>query len=91
MSEELQPIGQVTHFFDRISVAVVRLWSDLFVGDWVHFYGNRTDFVQQIESMQVNHQPVSEGHAEDEIAVQVIEPVRRGDLLYPYVSDDSTS
>ncbi|HEC24336.1 MAG TPA: translation elongation factor-like protein [Chloroflexi bacterium] len=84
MSEEIQPLGQVTHYFDRISVAVIRLWDTLTLGDWVHFYGNKTNFVQQVQSMQINHQPVDAAYAEDEVAVLVEDRVRKGDWVYPY-------
>jgi putative protease len=85
---EVQPLGQVIHYFDRIGVAVVRLWDRLAVGDWVHFYGNVTNFVQQVTSMQINHQPVEEAFAEDEVAVLVNEKVRKGDWVYPHTTTE---
>jgi hypothetical protein len=84
MSNEVQPIGEVTHFFDRISVAVIRLSADVSVGDWVQFYGTHTQFVQQVESMQIEHQPVDSAPAGSEVAIQTISPARKGDGLYPY-------
>jgi hypothetical protein len=87
MSEEIQPIGQVTHYFDRISVAVVHLWQPLAVGDWIHLYGTKTNFVQQVESMQIDNAPIAEGIPEQDIAVQVSGKVRNGDLIYPYVPE----
>jgi hypothetical protein len=86
---DVQPIGQVTHYFDRINVAVIRLWDRLAVGDWIHFYGTQTNFVQQVESMQVDRQPISEAQAENEVAVLVSEQVRKGDWVYPHWPDDS--
>ena len=88
MSEEIQPIGQVTHYFGKIGVAVISLQDKLALGDWVQFYGNQTNFVQQVESMQINHQPVNEAHPEDEVAVLVNEKVRKGDELYPYYPEE---
>jgi hypothetical protein len=87
MSEEIQPIGQITHFFDRISVAVVHLWQPLAVGDWIHVYGTTTNFVQQVESMQIDNAPIADGLPEQDIAVQVGSKVRNGDLIYPYVPE----
>lgn len=84
MSEELQPIGQVTHYFDRIHVAVIRLLDRMALGDWVHFYGHRTNFVQAVESMQINHQPIEEAFANDEVALLVADEVHKGDWVYPY-------
>lgn len=84
MSDQIQPIGEVTHFFDRISVAVIRLSAAVSAGDWVQFYGTHTQFVQQVESMQIEHQPVEYAPAGSEVAIQTISPVRKGDGLYPY-------
>jgi hypothetical protein len=88
MSEEIQPIGQVTHYFDRISVAVVYLWQEVAIGNWIHLYGPKTNFVQQVHSMQIDHQPIEEAFAEQEIAIQVEDKVRKGDYIYPYTPDE---
>ena len=74
-------LGKVVHFFDKISVAVVALESDLKVGDKVHFLGSKTDFVQEIGSMHVENQPVTEGMAGKEVAIRVDQPARKGDAL----------
>lgn len=75
-------IGKVTHFFDRISVAVISLERALKLGDQVHFQGSHTDFQQEVTSMQVEHEPVKKGKKGEEVAVKVDQPVRRGDTLY---------
>ena len=74
-------LGKVVHFFDKISVAVVALESDLKVGDKVHFLGSKTDFVQEIASMHVENQPVTDVMAGKEVAVKVDQPARKGDAL----------
>jgi putative protease len=75
-------IGEVTHFYNKISVAVIKLSEDLKVGDMVHFLGRHTDFQQEIASMQIEHQDVTEGEAGGEVAVKVIQRVRRGDSVF---------
>jgi len=83
MADE-QRIGKVVHFFDKISVAVVALESDLKVGDKVHFLGSKTDFVQEIGSMHIENQPVTDVMAGKEVAIKVDQPARKGDaLLWP--------
>jgi hypothetical protein len=84
MVEELQPIGEVTHYFNRIGVAVIHLWDSLAIGDWVQIYGGKTNFIQQVESMQIDHQPIDEAFADQEIALQVVDLVQKGDWVYPY-------
>jgi translation elongation factor EF-1alpha len=88
MSEEIQPIGTVTHYFGKIGVAVVSLEGNVALGDWVQFYGSSTDFVQQVESMQVNHQPIEAAGPGDEVAMLVNDKVRKGDWMYPYYPEE---
>jgi putative protease len=75
-------LGKVTHYYDKIGVAVIRLNRSLKVGDAVHFLGRQTDFEEKVTSMQVEHQAVSEGAAGSEVAVKVSQPVRGGDSMF---------
>jgi putative protease len=75
-------IGEVTHFYNKISVAVVKLSQDLAVGDSVHFLGRHTDYQQEITSMQIEHQPMTDVKAGDEVAIKVKQRVRRGDTVF---------
>lgn len=75
-------IGEVTHFFGKISVAVLNLSKDLKVGENVHFLGRNTDFQQEILSMQVDHVEVTEVSAGDDVAVKVTQRVRKGDSVF---------
>jgi hypothetical protein len=84
MSDEIQPIGQVTHYFNRIGVAVLALYEPVALGQWLHFYGNSTNFAQPIESMEINHAPVEEAYPDEEVAIKVDARVRVGDWVYPY-------
>ena len=76
-------LGKVTHFFDNISVAVVRLEKGVRLkkGDSVHFGGNKTDFVQSVDSMQVDGKDVESVKTGDDFGLKVKKPVREGDLL----------
>ncbi len=75
-------IGEVTHFFGNINVAVLNLSKDLQNGDMVHFLGHNTDFKQEIASMQVDHETVTEVSVGDDVAVKVDHRVRRGDSVF---------
>jgi putative protease len=75
-------IGQITHFYNRISVAVLDLTDTLDIGDKIHISGHTTDFIQNITSMEIDHQKVESAGPEDEVALKVIEPVRNGDSIY---------
>jgi hypothetical protein len=87
---EGERLGEVSHFFDRISVAVLDLSgkSGMKVGDTVHFLGRHTDFQQKITSMQIEHEVVSEVGPGEDVAVEVKQRVRRGDSVYLLVEDE---
>lgn len=78
-------IGKVTHYYNRISVAVLEISGELNVGDQVCFVGRITDFEQPVGSMEINHQKVAKVEAGQEVALKVIEPVRPGDQVYKMV------
>ncbi|MCK4961570.1 MAG: hypothetical protein KAS19_03745 [Anaerolineales bacterium] len=75
-------IGEVIHYYGKINVAVLRLSRGLKIGDSVHFHGQHTDFQQEITSMEIEHQAVSEVKARKEVAVKVDQRVRRGDKIF---------
>jgi putative protease len=79
---EGERIGEVTHYFNKINVAVIELDKLLRKGDRLHFLGAHTDFPQVIESIQVEHEDVEEVDAGGEAAVKVDRRVRRGDSVY---------
>lgn len=75
-------VGSVTHYFDRIGVAVIQLEDELYLDDWVLIEGARTELEQQVRSMQVNHEPIEHGAPGEEIALKVDGPVREGDEVF---------
>jgi putative protease len=77
-----EQVGEVIHFYGKISVGVLRCTKPLKVGDKVHFLGRHTDFEQEIASMQVEHQAVDDVASGEEVAVKVKQRVRRGDKIY---------
>lgn len=81
-------IGEVTHFYDRASVAVLKLTRDLKLGEELHFLGKNSDFEQAITSMQIEHQPVTEVKAGQEVAVQVKQKVRPGDAVFRITAEN---
>jgi len=75
-------IGKITHFFDKIGVAVVELSSGLKVGDTIHIKGGTTDFTQEVDSMQVEHKEVQKAKKGDAIGMKVAERVRVNDKVF---------
>jgi translation elongation factor EF-1alpha len=80
--ENVVKIGRVTHFFSKISVAVIELTAPLAVGDTIVFKGPNTDFEQTVESMQIEHQNVQKATAGQSIGLKVMQRVRETDIVY---------
>ena len=75
-------IGKVTHYYDRIGVAVLELEDGLKVGDTIHITGRRTEIVQQVSSMEIEHRKVQAVGAGADVALKVDEEVHEGDKIY---------
>lgn len=80
-------VGEVTHFYANISVAVIELSGSIHLGDSVHFLGRMTDFRQEVKSLQIEHQSVEEAGAGQEVSMQVVRRVRRRDKVYKLSGD----
>ncbi|MCL6578775.1 MAG: translation elongation factor-like protein [Candidatus Bathyarchaeota archaeon] len=80
--EEVVEVGRVTHFFPKISVAVIELTKPLSVGDTIVIKGPTTDFEQVVESMQIEHKNVQQAKAGQSIGLKVAERVREKDMVY---------
>jgi putative protease len=79
---EQKPIGEVTHFFGHLGVAVFKLSAPLKVGDKIQVKGHTTDFEQEVKEMQVEHEAVTEAKKGSELGIKVDEVVRTGDKVY---------
>lgn len=83
MEEE---IGQITHFFSKINVGVMKLdKGGVIIGDTIHIKGATTDFYQKIESIQVEHEPVEKAEKGMEVGLKVEGPVRENDVVFKVV------
>ena len=75
-----EDIGKVTHFFDKISVAVLSLTAGLKVGDKIRIEASEP-FVQNVDSMQVEHKSIEEAKAGDDIGIKTLKPCKDGDKV----------
>ena len=82
MSEELQEVGKVTHFFAKISVAVIELKASISVGDRILIKGPTTNLEQTVESMEIEHEKVTQAEAGQSIGLKVDDRVRENDTVY---------
>ena len=75
-------IGEITHFYDHISVAVVKLNDELSGGDKIKIEGHGKSFTQKVNSMQMEHEQIKTAKKGQEIGLKVNESVKRKDLIY---------
>ena len=75
-------IGNVKHFFSKISVAVVELMLPLSVGDRILVKGPSTDFEQTVESMQIEGKAIPRAEGGQSIGLKVVQPAKEKDVVY---------
>ena len=80
MKEKL--LGEITHFFPKIKVAVAKFNKKVKIGDVIRIKGNKTDFEQEISSMQIDYKDIKEAKKGEEVGLKVDEEVREGDKIY---------
>jgi len=86
MSErELKEVGEVTHYFTRIGVAVIELTDTLSVGDKILIKGSTTDLEQTVASMQIEHKNITTAQGGQSVGLKVEQRVREGDKVYKII------
>jgi len=75
-------VGVVTHYFDKISVAVIEVKAPIKVGDTISFEGPQTNLKQKVTSMQVEHKVLQTAKKGDDIGLKTTKPVRAKDVVY---------
>ncbi len=75
-------IGKVTHYFDRVGVAIIDLLEPLNVGDTIRIVGREVDFTQEVESMEVEHEKIKSAKKGDSVGIKVSEKAKDGYQVY---------
>lgn len=75
-------VGKVTHWYDKIGVAVVKLSGALKVGDSVKIEHGGEEFDDTISSMQINHETVESGKKGEEVAIKLTQKAKEGSTIY---------
>jgi len=76
-------IGIVTHYFNHLSVAILKLEKGaLRVGDFIHIRGHTSDFAQSVDSMEIDHVHVNEARPGQSFGLRVREHAREHDVVY---------
>ncbi len=75
-------VGEVTHFFTNINVAVIKLKDALKEGENILIEGATTNLEQEAKSMQIEHKGVKAAKKGQSIGLKVRDRVREGDKVY---------
>lgn len=81
-------IGEVVKFFAKPSVAAVHITEgELQVGDSIKFSGHTTEFIDVVQSMEVDNKSVQKAIVGDAIGLKVSDRVRPGDEVFKMIAD----
>lgn len=75
-------LGYVEDYYAHVSVIAFTLQSPVSLGRRIQVLGYTTHFEQTIDSMQMDHQPVTQANPGDGVGVKVIARARAGDHVY---------
>jgi len=90
LEDAIIEIGQVTHFFSKINVAIIKLTLPLSVGDRILVKGPLTDFNQTVDSIQIDHQNIQRAEGGQTAGLKLTQLAREKDLVYKKLSTIST-
>ncbi|MFQ6020803.1 MAG: translation elongation factor-like protein [Candidatus Aenigmatarchaeota archaeon] len=82
---EKKLVGKITHFYPKISVAVVELEDTLKVGDKISIEKGEQTFEQTVDSMQIEHENVEEANTGQSIGLKVVERAREGSKVFKLI------
>lgn len=74
-------VGKVSHWYDKIGVAVVTLTGPLKVGDQIKVRRGDQEFDADIISLQVDHKDVPSAKASEEVAIKLPQKAKEGSVI----------
>ena len=77
-----KPVGEVTHYYGNLGVAIVKFNQDMPAGKNLTFQGVTTDFSQDVASLEFDHKKVDTAPRGQEVGMKVKDKVREGDKVY---------
>lgn len=77
-----KPLGTITHYYNKIGVAIIDLAGPLSVGDKIKIVGHEHEFTQDVTSLQLQHKAIDKAKKGDDVGVKVDEPVKEKDQIF---------
>ncbi|MFH1608457.1 MAG: translation elongation factor-like protein [Patescibacteria group bacterium] len=75
-------IGKVTHYYDKINVAVIKLDGKLKKGDKIKIKKGDEEIEEVINSMQIDHKDVDSAKKRDDVAIKLIHKTKEGAIVF---------
>lgn len=75
-------VGKITHYYDKIGVAVVEILDSLAVGETIKISGHGREFTQVISSMQIEHEEIKEAKKGQVVGMKVEQETKEEDEVF---------
>jgi len=75
-------VGKVTHYFDKINVAVIKLDGKLSKGDKIKIKKGDEEIEEVIKSMQIDHKNVDSAKKRDDVAIKLTQKTKEGASVF---------
>ena len=75
-------VGEISHYYNKIGVAVVDVKKTIKVGDKLRFSGPGEEFEQTVDSMQIEHENIPEAKSGQSVGMKVNQEVKKGAEVY---------
>ena len=82
---EKKLIGKISHFYPKISVAVVDLEDTLRIGDKILIERESGSFEQNVDSIQIEHENIREAKRGQSVGLKVNERTREGAKVFKVI------
>jgi putative protease len=82
---EKKLIGKISHFYPKISVAVIDLEDTIRVGDKISIERESGSFEQTVDSIQIEHENINEAKRGQSIGLRVNERTREGAKVFKVI------
>lgn len=81
-SQKFEKIGTVTHYLDKINVAIIQLSAKIQQGDLLFVEGPDYLFCQVVEEMQIDRKPVKKAKVGNDIGLKISSQAKIGGSVY---------
>lgn len=82
-------VGEITHYFSKIMVVVLKMTGHYIrVGEVIRIKGNSTDFVQKVDSIQIESVNVQMAKKGQLVGLKVGKPAKINDQVYKLIKNN---